>query len=241
MNHKDSRQEILGNIRNSLSGMRHFRYSEGSQTALSDNIRRDFLTKDETGKRKKKSGDILFSTFKEMLTSLSGGCEYVKSEEDILPLIIDIFEHTKSKSFVSWGSGFLDELGLNQTLKEKNYKYIKSRDKKSISRADIGITEADYGIADSGTLVLLTDEIQYRSASLVPPVHIAILNINSFVNDIFALFSLLNENMGGLNEINDISSCITFITGPSRTADIELNLTLGVHGPKEIYVIVHDS
>lgn len=96
------------------------------------------------------------------------------------------------------------------------------------AEADIGITEADFAIADTGTLVLLSDFSKPRLVSALPPVHIAILERTNIVPDIHSLFL----------RITGSCSCISFITGPSRTADIELNLTLGVHGPGKVAVMM---
>jgi len=104
-----------------------------------------------------------------------------------------------------------------------------------MANADIGITEVDYAIADTGTLVLLTDKDQPRSVSLLPPIHVAIVRPENLVRNIKDLFIILKSR---LQNSEDITSCMTFVTGPSRTADIELSLTLGVHGPKELYVLI---
>ena len=100
---------------------------------------------------------------------------------------------------------------------------------------DLGVTGAQWAIAETGTLVLEADRERHRLASLVPPVHIAIVE-----------GSRLRETLGELLEIlsadgkDALSRCVTFITGPSRTSDIELILTIGVHGPGELYVVLLD-
>ena len=112
---------------------------------------------------------------------------------------------------------------------------ITAKNKNKIANSDIGITEVDYAIADTGTLVLLTNKNQPRSVSLLPPIHLAIVRQENLVRNIKDLFIILKSK---LQNVEDITSCMTFITGPSRTADIELNLTLGVHGPKELIVVI---
>ena len=96
---------------------------------------------------------------------------------------------------------------------------------------DVGITEAQAAIAETGTLVLDSSVEQNRLVSLVPPIHIAIL-------DASRISATLGETLSALQADGEVSPAITFITGPSRTADIELTLTIGVHGPQELYVIV---
>jgi len=98
---------------------------------------------------------------------------------------------------------------------------------------DVGISTAQAAIAETGTLVLDSACERHRLVSLVPPVHIAIINASSIVETLSDALTLLQKK--------EISPAITFITGPSRTADIELTLAIGVHGPQELYVIVDGS
>ncbi|MFQ5872400.1 MAG: lactate utilization protein C, partial [Dehalococcoidia bacterium] len=102
--------------------------------------------------------------------------------------------------------------------------------------AVLAITEVDYPFADTGSLVLLAGEHQSRLVSLLPPVHVALLKPSAIVPSMADLLPVLNaaarENPGRL------SNCITFITGPSRTADIEKTLTVGIHGPTEVHLLI---
>ena len=99
---------------------------------------------------------------------------------------------------------------------------------------DVGVTNAQAGIAETGTLVLDSSVERNRLVSLVPPIHIAIL-------DASRIFQTLGETLTALQSGDEVSPAITFITGPSRTADIELTLAIGVHGPQELYVIINQN
>jgi L-lactate utilization protein LutC len=100
---------------------------------------------------------------------------------------------------------------------------------------DVGITAAQAAIAETGTLVLDAARERHRLISLVPPVHIAIV-------DAANIYQTLGETLTVLHKAGeDVSSTITFVTGPSRTADIELTLAIGVHGPQELYVIINEG
>jgi L-lactate utilization protein LutC len=99
---------------------------------------------------------------------------------------------------------------------------------------EVGISTAQAGIAETGTLVLDSTYERHRLVSLVPPVHIAIINASSIVETLGDALALMRKD-------KEISPAVTFITGPSRTADIELTLAIGVHGPQELYVIVNGS
>ena len=100
-----------------------------------------------------------------------------------------------------------------------------------IFRFDVGISTAQAAIAETGTLILDSAHERHRLVSLVPPVHIAIINASRICETLAEALVLLRTE-------KEISPTVTFITGPSRTADIELTLTIGVHGPRELYVIV---
>ena len=96
---------------------------------------------------------------------------------------------------------------------------------------DVGISTAQAAIAETGTLVLDSADERHRLVSLVPPVHITIV-------DASRICETLGEALARLRNGKELSRTVTLVTGPSRTADIELTLTVGVHGPQELYVIV---
>jgi len=102
--------------------------------------------------------------------------------------------------------------------------------------ADIGISTVYCLVAETGSIVLHSAITQPRSLSLLPPVHIALAVRNQIVADLFDLFPSSSNQLE-----QTLPSCITFITGPSKTGDIELKLVTGVHGPGEIHVILLES
>jgi L-lactate dehydrogenase complex protein LldG len=100
-----------------------------------------------------------------------------------------------------------------------------------LGRATVGITGALAGLADTGSLALPSGPGRGRLASLLPPVHIALLPAASLYPNMAAF---LAAHPGVVRQ----ASNLVFITGPSRTADIEQVLTLGVHGPRELHVVL---
>jgi len=107
-------------------------------------------------------------------------------------------------------------------------------------RADVGITGGNILIAETGTLVLVTNEGNADLATTLPPVHIAVVGIEKLVgtlDDATALLKLLARSATG----QKISTYTQFITGPSRTGDIELTMQIGVHGPKELHFVLLDN
>ncbi len=101
----------------------------------------------------------------------------------------------------------------------------------------VGVTSADYAIAETGTVVLSSDEPDALLVSLLPPLHIALVRSEQIIATMDeALARIGRERMG-----QSSSTCsVTLITGPSRTSDVELVLSIGVHGPKELHVIIID-
>src|SRR5438093_4781414 len=112
--------------------------------------------------------------------------------------------------------------------------------RQSFIDADIGITGGNALIADTGTLMLVTNEGNADLATTLPAVHIAVVGIEKIVptiEDAFAVVKLLARSGTG----QKITSYTQFITGPSRSADIELKAQIGVHGPKEVHFVLLDN
>ena len=100
--------------------------------------------------------------------------------------------------------------------------------------ADIGITGVDYAVAETGSCVLLPRKGLSRVISLLPPVHVAVVESGQVLPSLDELFTLRREDF--LN--GDLGSYMNLISGPSRSADIEYQLVTGVHGPGEVHVIL---
>ncbi|GAB4555504.1 MAG: lactate utilization protein [Anaerolineae bacterium] len=102
----------------------------------------------------------------------------------------------------------------------------------AVDAIPVGITGADYAFAATGTLVLATANDRGRLPSLLPPTHIALLPKER-------LLPRLEDwaKQHGV-EMLDSARSVTFVTGPSRTGDIEMQIILGVHGPKQIRIVV---
>jgi len=108
--------------------------------------------------------------------------------------------------------------------------------REEIRQSGIGITGADYALAETGSLVVLPRRGLARLISVVPPVHIALVRAEDLLetlDDLFLLRRLEYHQQGG-----EMGSYLNLITGPSRTADIEMTIVEGVHGPKEVHMII---
>lgn len=222
----NSREEILHTIRKGLKGV------DPEKTFDDRNFQ---FEAEEVQKLIEEQQGNLETQFIGELNKVNTNVIEAGSEDEVKSFLQDIIKEKELKSFAIWESQFLKEINLKQDFKDAGLKLITAKNKNRMANADIGITEVDYAIADTGTLVLLTDKNQPRSVSLLPPIHVAIVRPENLVRNIKDLFIILKSR---LQNSEDITSCMTFITGPSRTADIELSLTLGVHGPKELYVLI---
>lgn len=105
----------------------------------------------------------------------------------------------------------------------------------NLAGIDIGLTFVDYGIAETGTLVLDSSSEDLRLATMISEVHIAVLSKSRLRPDAFAIEKELQDNM------RSTPNYTAFITGASRTADIERVLALGVHGPLELHILLLEN
>jgi L-lactate dehydrogenase complex protein LldG len=103
--------------------------------------------------------------------------------------------------------------------------------KEDLFQIDAAITSTAGGIAETGALILWPDQKEPRLMSLVPPIHIAVLEAEK-------IFNTFGEAMQTANWVVKMPTNIVLISGPSKTADIELTLAFGVHGPKELLVLI---
>jgi L-lactate dehydrogenase complex protein LldG len=127
-------------------------------------------------------------------------------------------------------------LGISVTTIARDEEHTREVLREEIVAAGVGITGADYAVAETGSVVVLPRKGLSRLVSLVPPVHIAVVRAQEIVeslDDIFLLRRLHYHRNGG-----DMGSYLNFISGPSRTADIEQTLVVGVHGPKEVHLVL---
>jgi L-lactate dehydrogenase complex protein LldG len=99
----------------------------------------------------------------------------------------------------------------------------------------VGITGVDAALAATGSLVLLSGNGRFRASSLLPPIHIAVLTASQIVPDLESWWAA--QKAAGLEQTRQHSN-IAVITGPSRTADIAMQLVMGMHGPRELHLVL---
>ena len=192
------------------------------------------------------AGPDAVAKFRDEFTAAGGHFHLVRDVAAAHQQIDEILHaHAARKILVGHGS-VLEPLELPRWLSERAFD-VKVVDALSTSEcrevffaADVGISGVDYLIAETGTVVLTTRPQDSRSLSLLPPVHIAVAERRQILADLFDLYAELDKNGDSVNP-PALPSCITLITGPSKTGDIELRLVTGVHGPGEIHVLLIET
>jgi L-lactate dehydrogenase complex protein LldG len=108
--------------------------------------------------------------------------------------------------------------------------------KTGLADCDVSITGCECLVARTGTMVMSAAQQSGRTTSVYAPIHICIAFTSQLVYDLKDALQLVKDKYG-----NNLPSLITFATGPSRTADIEKTLVVGVHGPKEVYLFLVEA
>jgi L-lactate dehydrogenase complex protein LldG len=112
----------------------------------------------------------------------------------------------------------------------------RERQRAGVIASFIGVTSADFCLADTATLVMRNRPGQPRSVALVPSIHIAVIHLDQILADMKELFALLRWDERYRHE--GLSNYMSFISGPSKTADIEATMVHGAHGPREVHLFV---
>lgn len=183
----------------------------------------------------------LIEQFTKEVLALSGEVYHANSEADVYEHILGIFAQNEAQEFIAWDDKHLPIADLNARLTVDGYTRheldIPNEPERrhethlGLSDVKIGLTSAMGALSDTGSLVVQCGVGRSRLASLLPPVHIAVLRKQH-------LFPSMAHFIQSHPHAAIETSNLVFITGPSRTADIEQTLTLGVHGPKELHIIL---
>jgi len=170
------------------------------------------------------SGLNLLETFQESLEQVGAKCTFVEGESEAGHRLREIIKDLSASEILVSDS----EL-VHRIVNAAELDALEDASRDELFAMEVGVTSAQWAIAETGTLVLESGSERHRLVSLVPPVHVCIIRASSIRQSMAEILELVNP---------DADPTITFITGASRTSDIELTLAIGVHGPGELYVIV---
>ncbi|NJD59015.1 MAG: hypothetical protein FIA98_06415 [Anaerolineae bacterium] len=166
--------------------------------------------------------------FESELTAL-GGHFVTCSPHELPDQVIQILKLQGLEELLVWDSAYLPAQLLERLASagiQLNQPTAESIE--ASSKVRVGLTGTYAGLADTGSVILLGGEGRPMTASLLPEIHIAILHEKD-------IYESLDQVIG--NPVVAQTSCAVIITGPSRTSDIEMTLTIGVHGPGELWVV----
>ncbi|MDZ7759037.1 MAG: lactate utilization protein [Desulfovermiculus sp.] len=165
---------------------------------------------------------------KQACTPLASGCEQDLSEAaaDLCSL------KSWSKIMAAPGLGSQELQPLVSLCREQSIKLIQDGLRQHLGGLDVGLTWAEYGVAETGTVVMDSSREDIRLAGMISEIHAVLLPASAIVPDTSSLTRRLQD------DFDKGPNYTAFITGPSRTADIERVLTLGVHGPLEVHIYI---
>jgi L-lactate utilization protein LutC len=169
-----------------------------------------------------------------------GGRAHLVSDAHAARRALDqLLEERQPRSALCWEHPLLDRLGVTELLSARgipslSYRQLatlgENEQRTALLAAELGIASADYAVAETGTLAIASGPGRERCVTLLPPVLVQIVDSTQVIPDLFDLFRATDPAA--------LASNFTLITGPSKTGDIELQLTTGVHGPGDWQVIV---
>jgi L-lactate dehydrogenase complex protein LldG len=200
-----------------------------------------FAERGSTGYQGAGTGPV--AGFCEKFEAAGGHPQTVSSPAAATNAIIELVQRRGARRALLGEGPVLEELGIAERLTTTGVEVDRvglidpESCREACFRGDIGISGVDWLIAETGTIVIGAAVREPRSLSLLPPVHVAVATRSQIVADLFDLFDALSSKSHG----NGMTSCVTLITGPSKTGDIELQLVTGVHGPGEVHVVLIDS
>lgn len=175
--------------------------------------------------------------------AVGGQGERVHTAAEITGFLARLIARYQIKRAIRWHHPLLERLEIDAKLAAHNVEVSSWNDlaeQSAESRwdsafaADLGITSVNWAVAETGSLALCSQRSQGRVVSLLPPVYLAIVEPSQIVPDLFDLFTRLEPHK------HQLPSNISLVTGPSKTGDIELKLTTGVHGPGEVWLLIID-
>jgi len=225
-----ARDTILSSIRESLAASSPFDAIHSEHQTKQDApanrnlVKTNFIQPDT---------NALAEIFRENLETVGGTCRIVGNDLAATRAIEEIVSALDAKRIAITDVPTVRNLCLPPP---NGAEILLNASAEELFACDVGITGAQYAIAETGTLVLESEHERNRLTSLVPPVHICLLDARDIRERMIEVLEVLHKD--GREKLD---RAVTFITGPSRTSDIELTLAIGVHGPRELHVIVMNN
>ncbi len=189
------------------------------------------------------SSAALLERFTREVTSLQGAVHVTSGDDAARTAVIDLLAQHKATRVIAWDFEHIPVEGLASAISDANIEIIhpETRDDMRLERltaaegAQVSITGADAAAATTGTLIFTTAPGRGRIPTILAPVHIAVITLDQLVTRVEDWIKTLRAD--DLHTVRERAN-FCFVSGPSRTGDIEMELILGVHGPGVLHVIV---
>jgi L-lactate utilization protein LutC len=221
-----ARDEILNSLRAAIAKRQPFKSTEANHRTPLHPVTR--LGDDED----------LHARFIAEVERVRGVVHAAESQDDAWRILRELLQGKNARRATMWDGEHIPLSNIVALLDELNIERVQGEDD-VVATADVGITGADWAIATTGTLVLSSGPGKARMASLLPPVHIAIVTTDQLVPP--RLEDYIAAQRANHLGVFRRSSNVTLITGCSRTSDIEMHPVFGVHGPLELHIILIEN
>jgi L-lactate dehydrogenase complex protein LldG len=171
----------------------------------------------------------------EELNALGGHGRRVENLEEARDYVLSLARERGAKRLIRWDVEELNELGADDPLREAGVEVVLWRDledfREVTAKADIGLSTAEWVIADTGSLVLTSGPGKGRTVTLLPPTYVAVVPADRVLRTVPEAIEKYAGD-GGL------PANVVFHTGPSRSGDIEMEIFVGMHGPGDVHVLL---
>ncbi len=173
--------------------------------------------------------------FLEELEALGGHGKRVESPEEAREYVLSLARERGAELLIRWDVEELEELGADTPLEEAGVEVVVWRDlddfREVAARADIGLSTAEWAIADTASLVLTSGPGKGRTVTLLPPTYVAVVAAEKVLRTVP---EAIEKYAGG----EGLPANVVFHTGPSRSGDIEMEIFVGMHGPGDVHVVL---
>lgn len=228
------RQAFFSTIRNNI------KTPPGGKAKRVENPMEGLFTQRETSVEERQ---VLRDRFIKEWTALGGHAFGLKDRSELAAKLTEIIKERNIKQAIRWAHPELDKLSLDEVFLQAQASLSKwplaSNYNDWIDQAEAmeaGVVWSEIAMAESGTLVLPGSHEKATTVCILPITLIAIFTTAQLVDGFYSVMKLLKNRYG-----TNLPTTTTFITGPSRTSDIEMDLTIGVHGSKYVYACILDE
>lgn len=178
--------------------------------------------------------NALYDRFKTKLQAVSGECYRAKTLKEAEELVAKIVKEKGIESIAMVNSPLAKAMSLQERLSARGVTVHTDRYQEVTPTVGAGITEMKWAVAELGSLVQYAEDVNDRLCSSFTPIHIALVQTAALLPNIMTALATVNKEPR-------IPGFVGFITGPSRTSDIERVLTIGVHGPEQLVAVFVDE